>query len=114
MDQHRAIDLGQDVVAYDHLQVRTDAQDVSVERRVVQLAQDEPVGYDRSSTVSVAHDVCRIDKLTAPQAADGAAALVGTKDGLPETRLVHPCLHLVYGRLLRRLDQRVFFVYHLQ
>jgi hypothetical protein len=66
---------------------------VPVERRVVQLAQDQPFGQDWRSAVSVANDVGRIDEFPAPQAADGAAASVGTQDRLAEAGLMHPRLH---------------------
>jgi hypothetical protein len=102
VEQHRPIDLRQDVLAEVDVQIRADPKDVPVERHVVNLAQDQPVGHDRSAAVGVAHDVRRVDA----QAADGAAASVGTQDRLPEAGLMHPRLHDLSAVLPRDLVGR--------
>lgn len=47
MTEHRAVDLLQDVLAHFDNQVRTDADNMTVERGVVQLAQRQPIRDER-------------------------------------------------------------------
>src|SRR2546426_2870257 len=91
--QHRAVWLAENVRAQLHRQVRPHAQDVPVERRVVQLAQRQPVRHDRlAPRMPVRQDVRRVEQLLVPQPADGALLAVRPQHPLPELLLVHALL----------------------
>src|SRR2546425_12310490 len=91
--QDRPVRLVENVLAQLHRQVRPHAQDVPVERRVVQLAQRQPVRHDRlAPRMPVRQDVRRVEQLLVPQPADGALLAVGPQHPLPELLLVHALL----------------------
>ena len=57
--------------------VGTDAQDVGVEGRMVDLAQRQTVDDDRLAVlVSISQDVCCVEKLRVSQATHGATGSV--------------------------------------
>jgi hypothetical protein len=57
MDQHRAIGVVEDVAAHFNDTVRPDADQVPVERRVVELAQRHTVGHHRGAEGAMAREV---------------------------------------------------------
>ena len=69
--------------------VWSDANDVMVERRVVDLAQGEPIGDHRlAGGLAVADDVGRVEQIPVAKSAQGALVPIGTQDPLPEPPLV--------------------------
>ena len=91
--QHRPVRLAENIRTQLHRQVRPHAQDVPIERRVVQLAQRQPVRHHRlAPRMPVRQDVCRVEQLLVSQPADGALLAVGPQHPLPELLLVHALL----------------------
>src|ERR1039458_6843669 len=73
VEEHRTVDLDEHVRPDLDRVVRPDAHDVGVEGRVMDLAESQPVRYDRPSLgVSVREDMGRVQKLLVPEMADGA------------------------------------------
>lgn len=66
--EHRAVDFGQDVLTNVNLQgVGADTQDVAIERRMMNLAQGDPVGDLRLAATSILKDVSGIQQLRVAQ-----------------------------------------------
>ena len=85
MLEHRPVDLLQHVEAHRDLEVGRDANDVGVERGVMQLAEREAVGNHRlTERVDIREDVGGLQQLVMAEPADGAALLVGAEHALGE------------------------------
>jgi hypothetical protein len=91
MEQHGTIRFLKHIPAdLDHV-VRPDAENMRVERGVVQLAERKTVRNDRlASRVTVRQDVRGLEQLAMSQTADAAAQPIGVKNTFAERRLVHP------------------------
>ena len=71
--QHRSVDLGKDVGADLDYVVGADAEDVGVERRVVNLTKGQAVAHDRIPVlVTIRQDVRGVEQLDVPQVAHAA------------------------------------------
>ena len=87
--EHRTVDLVENVRAHLDMEVGADAQDVPVERGMVDLAECETVGHDRlAAGMAVRQDVRGVEELRVLQSADGALGTVGYQDLLAELGLV--------------------------
>ena len=87
--QHGSVNLLEHVRPDLDDQIRADPQDVRVVRRVVHLAQRQPVRHHRVTVlVRIRGDVCGVQKIAVPERADGAARGVGAHDPRPERGLV--------------------------
>ena len=76
MLEHRPVDLLQHVEAHRDLEVGRDADDVGVERGVMQRAEREAVGnYRLAGRVAIREDVGGLQQLVMAESADGASAL---------------------------------------
>ena len=91
MDQHRAVRFVEDIAAHLDNTVRPDADQVPVERCVVELAQGNPVGHHRrAERVRIGHDVRGFEEFVTPQSTHGTVMLVRPHDALPELALMEP------------------------
>jgi len=82
--EHGAIDFLENVPADLNGVVGPDAQNVQVERRVMQLAQRKPVRNNRiTAGMSVGQDVRRVEQLDVTQVANRALALA---QPIPESK----------------------------
>jgi len=89
MLEHRPVDLLQHVEADRDLEVGRDADDVGVERGVMQLAEREAVGNHRlAERVNIRKDVSGPQQFVMAESADGAALLVSTEHALAKATLV--------------------------
>src|SRR5690625_454126 len=94
VSKHRPVDQIKQLPVDLHLEVRGDAKQVLVERRMVDLAQAEPVLRHRlAEFVSVAHDVRGISQVPDRQSADGALSGIRVDHASAELRLVQPLLY---------------------
>ena len=85
----RSVFLVQQVVANLDDVVGSDADEVTVEGRVVQLAQRQPVPDGRfASGFGVGHDVRGVEEFGVPEAAEGALSPVRVENPLAETSLM--------------------------
>ena len=74
--------------------LRSDPEEHSVERRVMDLAERESVRHHRiASRIAVRDDVRGIEQRLPPQAAERAAAPVGAEHSVPKDPLVNPRQH---------------------
>ena len=95
MNQHRSVDLRQDVGSDLDDVIRCDAQNVRVERAMMERAQRNTVRHDRLSLrMAIGQDVCRLQQLLVLQLADRAMALVGLDYPQTERLLMQPLLDL--------------------
>ena len=95
MNQHRSVDLRQDVGSDLDDVIRGDAQNVRVERAMMERAQRNTVRHDRLSLrMAIGQDVCRLQQLLVLQLADRAMALVGLDYPQTERLLMQPLLDL--------------------
>src|SRR4051812_10486302 len=79
MPQHRAVDLGEDVLPNVDACVRIDTHNVRVVRRVMDLAQPETVGDEwLAAWIPILEDVRRIEQLAVAQSANRALLAIGT------------------------------------
>ena len=93
MDQHGPILLLQEVGPHFHHQVGSNTEEVSVECRMMELAEGDAIRDPRLSLrMLVRENVGRLEKFFVSQATDGAAASIGGKDAVPEAPLVEPLL----------------------
>ena len=91
--EHRPVGLAEDVLTQLDDQVRPDAEDVVVERRVVELAESQSIRNDRLALrMPVRQDVSRVQQLGMAEPAHGAALAVGAEDAPPERFLVETAL----------------------
>jgi hypothetical protein len=88
MAQHRPVDLLQDASAYLDHEVRSNPDDVLVERCVMQLAQRYPIRDNWFTTAGIGQYVCCVQQLCMPQSADAAHAPVRLDDSLTEACLM--------------------------
>jgi hypothetical protein len=89
VQEHRAVDLLEDVRTDLQDQVGTDSDDVRVERRVVELAQRQTIGHDRlAQRVPIGQNVGRVKQLRMVQPAHGACLPVRTQHAYAEVCLV--------------------------
>jgi len=89
MLEHRPVDLLQHVEAHRDLEVGRDADDVGVERGVMQLAEREAVGNHRLvEQVNIRKGVGGLQQRVMAEPTDGAALLVGTEHALTKAPLV--------------------------
>lgn len=94
VDQHRPVDLVEDIAPHLHHVVGAHAQDVAVEGGVVQLAERQSVRDDRlPERVRVGQDVRGVQEFAVTQTAHGARLPVGGQDTLPEADLVQALLN---------------------
>ena len=95
MDQHRAVDLGENREADLDDEIRPDSQDVLVERRVVEFAEGETIPDRGLTSPGIGQDVCGVEQLSMTQAAHRARLAIGAYDSLPKARLMKSTkLHL--------------------
>ena len=93
MTEHRPIRLAKDVRPQFDREIRRDAQDMPVKRRVVQGAQGEPVRHDRfSARVPVGQDVCCLEQFLMAKSTNGTTLPVRPKHLLSKRLLVQPAL----------------------
>jgi hypothetical protein len=91
--EHRPIRLVQDVRPQLDHEVRPHAEDVAVERGVVQLAESQSVRDDGLSPgVSVWENVGRVQKLGVTQTAHGTALAIGPQDAPAKRHLMEATL----------------------
>src|SRR2546428_7122689 len=89
MLKHRPVDFLHYVEAHGDLEVRRDADEVTVEGGVVELAERETVGNDRlAQGMAVREDVSGFQQLVMAEPADGAALLVSAEHALAKAPLV--------------------------
>src|SRR5262245_20214977 len=91
VNQHGTVGLVQYVPANLDDAVRTDPDQVAVERRVVEVTERDSVRYRRlTKRVRVRHDVRRLEQFLAFEATDAAVVLVGAYNSLAKRCLVQP------------------------
>ncbi|MCR4374522.1 MAG: hypothetical protein NUW22_06700, partial [Acidobacteria bacterium] len=91
MDQHWSIGIIKHILTDLDYAVRPEPNQVSVKRRMVQVAQRHTVGHGRfAEWISVRHDVRGFEKFLALETADGAVVLIGPNNPFTESRLVQP------------------------
>jgi hypothetical protein len=89
MDEHGAVDFIKDVSPNVDGQVRRDAENVRVERGVMELAERKPVTNGRFTVrMAVGQDVSGFEQLRVLQVADRAAPLVRLEHTFSEPLLV--------------------------
>ena len=72
VQEHRSVGLLTDVLAHDHLVIGTNADEVPIEGRMVQLAQGQAVRHDRlAALIRVGDDVGGVQQLFVLQPAQG-------------------------------------------
>ena len=78
-----AIAFTQDVDSELDRQIRADAEEVSVERRVMQTAQSQPVGKHRfAAGMTIRQDVRRVEQFSMTEPADRTLGLIGLQNPL--------------------------------
>ena len=89
VEQHGSVYLAEQAVGYVHDASRVDAEQVAVEREVVDRAEREPVddGGDAFG-LEVGNDMCGLQERSLTQRADGASLAVSTHDVELEALLV--------------------------
>src|SRR5690606_25150251 len=86
VSQHRAVFFRKNVRANLDNSVRPNSDEVSVERRVVDLAEREPVvNLRHSKRVPVGDDVARIQKLTVAETAERTLVPIGCEHSFAES-----------------------------
>src|SRR5262249_13332634 len=89
MLQHQSVNLIQDIHAHFHRVVRCDADDVAIERGMMQLAERQSVRNPRVAFwISVGDDMCSFEELLMAQAADRAVLAIRFKHTFTECLLV--------------------------
>jgi hypothetical protein len=89
VNQHRAVLLFQNVLTHLHNVVRSDSEEVRVEGGVMQSAEGDAIPHRwDAERVRVWQDVCGLEELIPPQAADRAVALICTHHSLAKLALV--------------------------
>ncbi len=95
MTEHRSVLLLQQVLAKLNLEIRPNPQDVTIECSMVELAEREPIGHDRSpGRIAVRDDVRRIEQFGVSEAADGPSLAISHENPPPESSLMDTLLHL--------------------
>ena len=97
MTQHRSVVLLEYVAPHLDQAVGANANEVLVERRVMEFAQRKPIWNPRLSTLPVADDVCGIEKFAVLEATDCALCPIGAKDPLAKRALVKANLQFTSG-----------------
>ena len=93
MNEHRPVDLLQDILPNLEHVVRCDAHDVRVKSRVMQFAEGNAVGDDSvAGRGGIADDVRSVEEFVALQSTDGAVTLIGIQYSLSELSLVQSLL----------------------
>ena len=106
MQEHGPVDLLQNVESNFDLQLRRDADDVRVERRVVELAEREAVGHDRlPQGMAIRKDVGRLQQRVMAEPTDGAALLVSAEHALAKAPLVQALPPLTQMLFISRLNR---------
>jgi hypothetical protein len=89
MLERRAIALTQDIRPKLDRQVGTDAEEISVERRVMEAAQSKSVGEHRfAAGMTIGQYVSRVEQLPVAEPAHRASGLIRVQDPLAEPTLV--------------------------
>src|SRR5207244_1230466 len=73
--------------------VGPDAEDVGVERPVVDRAHGDPIRNDRLAALRIGPDVRSVQQFTAAKPAQGALGLIGEEHTVAEDALVQPGAH---------------------
>ena len=97
MTQHRSVVLLEYVASYFDQAVGTNANEVLVERCVMEFAERKPIWNPRLSTLPVADDVCGIEKFAVLEATDCALCPIGAKNPLAKRALVKANLQFTSG-----------------
>src|SRR3989338_4850722 len=91
MAEHGPIGLAKNGGLHLDLKVGANAEQVAVERRVVQRAEGQAVRHHGlAARVAIGQDVGGLEQLLVAQAADGATLLVGREHALAEALLMEP------------------------
>ena len=88
MKQHRSVVLLEYVAPHLDQSVGANANEVLVERCVMEFAERKPIGNPRLSAFPVGDDVCGIEKFTVLETTDCALCPIGAKDPLAKRALV--------------------------
>jgi hypothetical protein len=79
--EHWPVRLPQNIQPKIYHEIRADAEDVSIEGRVVKQAERYSVGHDRlASWIAVGQDVGRLEQLQVPEPANRASLLIRPQD----------------------------------
>jgi hypothetical protein len=93
VSEHRTILLVEDVLSDLHNEVWPNAENGSIEGRVVDLAQCETIGDARlTEWIAVLDDVSRVEEFAMTKPAHRTAIPIGSKHALPKTALVETLL----------------------
>src|SRR5579859_4201012 len=96
MKEHRTVDLAKDVFPNLNDETGSDADDVVVEGRVVQLAQGKAVGdYRIASRLSIRDDVCSVKQFFVTKLAKRARAAIRNEDSFTKACLMKALPHEV-------------------
>jgi|RhiMethySRZTD1v2_1073278.scaffolds.fasta_scaffold100855_1 hypothetical protein len=92
--QHRPIRLFENIWANLNDVVRTHTDNLRVERRMMELAQRQPVRDARFTLgIGIGDDVSRFEQFLVSQSADRAVLPIGRQHALTECLLVEPLAH---------------------
>lgn len=94
VSQHRTVDLIEDVVADLHDEVRPDAKNVPVERRVMELAKRHAIRDVRlTQWVRVTQDVSSVQEFGVREPTYGTRLAIGAQHSRTERQLVDTLPH---------------------